>query len=148
MKTIILRHRRENLKKCSLSGLETRKDLHFYTYPKDLLPELNQVIVLKVGAPILTKKDANRPLLLIDGTWKLAQTMEKSLPSNLEARSLPPEFKTAYPRKQTGCPDPDTGLASIEALFIAHFLLGRSTSGLLDHYYWKDIFLSINRLTL
>jgi pre-rRNA-processing protein TSR3 len=45
--TIILRHARENLKKCSLKGLEKRSDFRFFTYPKDLLPEMPDYILLK-----------------------------------------------------------------------------------------------------
>ncbi|MBI3508947.1 MAG: hypothetical protein HY069_04875 [Chlamydiia bacterium] len=139
--TAILRHRRENLKKCSLSGLETRSDLLFFTYPQDPLPDLSHYLLLKVGAPPLSEADCERGLFLIDGTWRLAAVMEKQLPWALEARSLPVSYRTAYPRRQTDCPDPESGLASVEALFIAHLLLGRPTHGLLDHYYWKDTFL-------
>lgn len=144
MITVILRHRRENLKKCSLTGLESRPDLKFYTYPVDALPDYSQYLLLKVGAPPLTAADADRGLFLIDGTWRLAQIMEKQLPWKLEARSLPPGFRTAYPRRQTDCSDPESGLSSLEALYIAHSILGRSTEGLLDHYHWKEKFLQKN----
>ncbi len=147
MITIILRHRRENLRKCSLSGLETRSDLAFYTYPVDPLPDLTGYLVLKVGAPPLTEKDSPHGLLLIDGTWNLAQRMNNQLPPNLEARSLPPGYRTAYPRRQTGCPDATEGLSSIEALYLAHLLLNRSTEGLLDRYHWKEEFLTLNKLS-
>jgi pre-rRNA-processing protein TSR3 len=142
MKTIILRHRREYLPKCSLRGLEGRGDLDFYTYPKARLPDLTGYILLKVGAPPLTKDDAGKGLLLIDGTWRLAQIMEKMLPLKLEVRSLPIRIKTAYPRRSTFCSNPDEGLASVEALYLAHYILGLQTEGLLDHYYWKDQFLN------
>ncbi len=148
MKTLILRHRRENLKKCSLSGLEKHPDLQFFTYPVDRLPDCSHYLLLKVGAPPLTLQDRHRGLLLIDGTWRLAQVMEKQLPWKLEARGLPPGYKTAYPRKQTECPDPNLGLSSIEALFIAHLLLGYSTEKLLDQYHWKDLFLRANGLSI
>ncbi|MBS0626141.1 MAG: hypothetical protein JSS32_08840 [Verrucomicrobia bacterium] len=141
---LILRHRRENLKKCSLSGLEGRSDLSFFTYPVDPLPDLTGVLLLKVGAPPLTRADAGRKLLLIDGTWRLAAVMEKQLPMKLEERSLPDGWRTAYPRRQTECPDPSAGLSSLEALFVAHLILGRTTEGLFDRYHWKDQFLSIN----
>lgn len=146
MKTVILRHKRENLKKCSLAGLEGRSDFAFYTYPLDPLPDLSGYLLLKVGALPLTKSDANRGLLLIDGTWRLAQVMEKNLGRQLEERSLPGNFKTAYPRRQTECPNPEEGLASIEALYLAFLLLGRDGEGLLDRYYWKERFLKINFL--
>lgn len=144
MTTIILRHRRENLKKCSLRGLEARSDFLFLTYPQDKLPDMPSTILLKIGGPPLTLMDQNNPLFLIDGTWQLALKMEKSLPKGFIERSLPSHFRTAYPRRQTLCPDPETGLASIEALYIAFFILGRPLDGLLDHYYWKDAFLKLN----
>lgn len=143
--TLILRHRRENLNKCSLSGLEARADLRFYTYPSDPLPDCSSYLLLKVGAPILTPADASRGIFLLDGTWRLAEKMEKQLRLPLEARSLPTCFRTAYPRRQTGCPDAEAGLASIEALYIAHWILGRPLDGLLAHYHWRDAFIELNR---
>jgi pre-rRNA-processing protein TSR3 len=148
MTTVILRHRRENLKKCSLTGLENHPHLKFYTYPVDPLPDLSHFLLLKVGAPPLTHADRDRGLFLIDGTWRLAQIMEKQLPWKLEARSLPGSYKTAYPRRQTDCPNPDAGLSSLEALYIAHLLLERSTEMLLDRYHWSQLFLQINGLSL
>lgn len=144
--TWILRHRRENLKKCSLRGLETREDLHFYTYPQDTLPPLLHTIVLAVDAPPLTKEDNQHHLLLIDGTWKHASVMFSRLPQTVPfaARSLPPELRTAYPRRQEDCIDPTKGLASVEALYAAYVVLGRDPSGLLDHYHWKSAFLEKN----
>ena len=144
--TVVLRHRRENLKKCSLSGLEKRPDFAFYTYPRDSLPDLSGYILLKVGAPPLTEGDAHRGLFVIDGTWHLAEKMEKSLAQRLEARSLPGNFRTAYPRRQTGCSDPEAGLSSLEAIYLAYRILRRPAEELLDSYHWKDSFLLANDL--
>ena len=47
MTTAIIRHRRENLKKCSLIGLEAMVGLDFYTYPIDPLPTAK----FALGAP-------------------------------------------------------------------------------------------------
>ena len=146
MTTIILRHRRENLKKCSLRGLENHPDLKFYTYPTDILPNYSGLLLLKVGAPPLTLEDRERDLLLIDGTWRLAQTIEAQLPWPIETRSLPGSYKTAYPRKQTACSHPESGLSSVEALYLAHRFLGRSTEKFLDQYYWRESFLRCNAL--
>lgn len=145
--TIILRHRKENLRKCSLRGLETREDFEFYTYPRDSLPPLSSYILLTLDAPILSQADQKLGLFLIDGTWKHSEIMFKSLPkpSLFIPRSLPKELRTAYPRRQEDCFDPDRGLASAEALFAAYKLLGRDSSGLLDFYYWKDAFLEKNK---
>ncbi len=146
-KTIILRHRRENLNKCSLRGLEPREDMVFYTYPKDSLPVLENTILLTLDAPVITKEDSSYNLFLIDGTWKYSNVMYNQLskPHLFEKRSLPKELRTAYPRKQDDCLDPERGLASVEALFAAYFLLGKSTEGILDLYHWKEAFLEKNK---
>ncbi len=142
--TIILRHRKENLKKCSLYGLENRADMQFFTYPKDSLPLLTNYILLDMNGPLLSKNDNDFGIFLIDGTWNYAKTMAKSIKEPLIRRSLPSHIKTAYPRRQDSCDDPERGLASIEALFVAYTLLGRNNDGLLNHYHWKESFLNLN----
>jgi pre-rRNA-processing protein TSR3 len=147
--TIILRHKKENLKKCSLKGLESRKEINFLTYPEAVIPDLSNYVVLTLGAPELSIDDADYGLFLIDGTWRYAAQMYDKLPKPhlFRPRSLPP-FRTAYPRKQTDCPFPNEGLASIEALYVAYKLLGRNPEGLLDNYYWKEPFLHALRSPL
>lgn len=142
--TIILRHTRENLKKCSLTGLESREDLIFFTYPKDRLPLMPNYVMLSVEAPPLTLADAACGLFFIDATWRLAAKMEKVIDATqtIQKRSLPFTVRTAYPRAQTDCPDPERGLATVEAIYLAYQLLGRPVDGLLDHYYWKNRFFS------
>lgn len=142
--TILWRHRKENLKKCSLRGLEGRSDCLFVTYPTQALPEIGGYILLQVGAPPLRQDDADRGLLLVDATWRYAALMLRQLgpfEGKLLRRSIPSGYRTAYPRYQTGCPHPESGLASIEALYLAYQLLGRETCGLLDSYHWKEDFL-------
>src|SRR5689334_21728531 len=135
--TFILRHRKENLKKCSLRGLESRSDIRFFTYPKDVLPDLSQHILLTLDASPLTQGDHAYGLFLIDGTWTHAEKMYSQLPQphRFHKRSIPQCYHTAYPRRQEDCSDPARGLASIEALYIAYHILGRNTEGLLDSYY-------------
>ena len=53
-------------------------------------------------------------------------------------------YRTAYPRVSKLGTDPDNGLASVEALYLAYHLLGRPTAGLLDHYRWAVEFLRLN----
>lgn len=146
--TIVLRHRLENLKKCSLRGLESRPDFLFLKYPMDELPDLTNTTILAIDAPLLTFEDASKGLLLIDATWRYAAKMIKSVPCQYRGnyRSLPSNYRTAYPRRQDDCPDPERGLSSIEALYLSYDILKRSTDGLLDHYYWKEQFLEINQL--
>ena len=141
--TIILRHRKENLKKCSLRGIEAREDCKFFIYPTQSLPDLSSHVLLTLDAPCLSLKDTNYGLFLIDATWRYAQTIFKNLPQphRFIARSLPSHFQTAYPRKQDDCSDPQRGLASIEALFLAYYILGRDPKGILDFYYCKKLFI-------
>jgi pre-rRNA-processing protein TSR3 len=55
-------------------------------------------------------------------------------------------WRTAYPRVSKMGTDPDNGLASVEALFVAYHILGRPTEELLEHYYWAAEFLRLNGL--
>jgi pre-rRNA-processing protein TSR3 len=146
--TIIWRHRKENLKKCSLKNLERRKDLLFLTYPKNHPPDLKDYIILTLDGPPLTEIDQTKGLFFIDATWKYSEIMKKELKKreNLEWRTLPNNYFSAYPRKQTGCSDPLRGLATVEALYLAYLITKKNTEGLLDYYHFKDEFLKINSL--
>ena len=143
--TVVIRHRRENLKKCSLRGLETRNDIVFFTYPQHSIPLLDTYVLLDFEGDPLTNED--KGIIIIDGTWRLAGSIVKNTPSlhTIKKRSLPSQFQTAYPRRQEDCEDPSRGLASIEAIYIAHLIIGRSVDHLLDRYHWRDQFLAINR---
>ncbi len=146
--TVILRHRRENLKKCSLRGLEKLSHIEFFSYPGPIeaLQKCNGYVLLQMNAPPLTLDDSHCGLLLIDATWRYAEKMLRFVEPipNLIPRSLPDHFRTAYPRRQEDCVDPERGLASVEALFLAYRILGRDTSQLLENYHWKSEFLSKN----
>lgn len=148
--TVVLRHRRENLKKCSLRGLENRDDFHFYTYPVQEIPHLENYVLLTLDGPELSEQEANCGLLILDATWRYADKMYQHVVGKQDfiRRSLPKNLKTAYPRRQDDCSDPEQGLASIEAVYAAYYLLGRNIEGLLDHYYWKDEFLKKNPFLL
>ncbi len=144
--TIILRHRKENLAKCSLRGLETREDLLFLTYPKHPLPPMEHYMILSMEGEELSEKDRDYGLFLIDGTWNYAEVMYRYATSKQTFihRTLPKTIQTAYPRRQTGCDEPDRGLATVEALYMAYTVLGKDPSGLLELYHWKEAFLTKN----
>lgn len=144
--TYIVRHRRENLKKCSLTGLEKRMDMRFFSYPlKRELPDLKNHILLTIDAKELSVDDRGSGLLLLDGTWNYADKMMKNIDlSDVKCRSLPAGIRTAYPRRQEDCEDKERGLASIEALYAAYRILEYPTEGLLDQYYWKEKFFELN----
>lgn len=148
--TVVLRHRRENLKKCSLRGLEGRDDFTFVTYPTGKLPSLEGYVMLALDGPTLSKEDSELGIFVLDATWRYAATMAQFVAkhTDLPQRSIPAGYQTAYPRRQEDCPDPNAGLASIEAIYIAYYLLGRPTTGLLDNYYWRNEFISKNQTLL
>lgn len=146
--TIVVRHRKENVKKCSLRGMEGRQDFNFYTYPRDKVAGFEGYILLDMEAEPLSRDDGDKGLFILDGTWRYAEKMFANTAGvgQLLRRSIPQRFITAYPRRQEDCPDPSRGLASIEAIYIAYYLMGRPTDGLLDHYHWKELFLAKNFL--
>jgi pre-rRNA-processing protein TSR3 len=65
------------------------------------------------------------------------------LMQEVPVRSLPP-LLTAYPRTSKVSETPEGGLATIEAIYAAHRLLGRDTTSLLDHYHWGRQFVEQN----
>jgi pre-rRNA-processing protein TSR3 len=142
--TVIVRHPRENTRKCSVWPLRGRPGLIFLEYPPTERPDLAGYLRLSADGPPLSAADAGRGILLLDGSWRRADAMTRDF-ADVEPRSLS-GWKTAYPRVSKLGTDPDNGLASVEALYIACHLLGLPTAGLLDHYRWADQFLAANRL--
>ena len=142
--TVIVRHTKENPRKCSVLPLRARPDLVFLNYPVKVRPSLEGYVRLAADGPELTAADAGRGLLLLDGSWRWAAAMTRDF-ADVEPRSLH-GYWTAYPRVSKLGTDPAHGLASVEALFVAYHILGRPTEGLLDHYYWRAEFLRINGL--
>jgi pre-rRNA-processing protein TSR3 len=140
--TIIVRHPRENPRKCSVRPLRGRPDILFLPYPPRRRPALEDYVRLAADGPPLSAADAACGLLLLDGSWRWAAAMTRDF-SEVPPRSLQ-GYRTAYPRISRLGTDPDNGLASIEALFLAYHLLGRPTTGLLDHYRWAAEFLRLN----
>jgi pre-rRNA-processing protein TSR3 len=143
--TIILVHPREKRSKCTVEPLRGRPGFIFWTFPEPGPEPLDLSVRLGIGGPVLSDKDADRGLLILDGTWRLADRMEKFF-RQVPLRSLPP-VKTAYPRASYLYPDPAGGLATIEALYAAYRILGRSCEGLLDNYHWSSEFLARNGWT-
>ena len=140
--TVIVVHPRERRAKCSVEPLRGRDDFCFVTFPQPVNIDLRKYVQLGIGGPELSAADSNCGLLLLDGTWRLAQRMAPFF-QHIPVRSLP-MTRTAYPRRSQVFSDPAEGLATIEALYAALRILKRNTAGLLDHYYWKQQFLELN----
>jgi pre-rRNA-processing protein TSR3 len=143
--TIVVRHPRENPRKCSILPLRGRPDLIFHLFPVRDALDLTGYVRLAADGPELAPADAAHGLLLLDGSWRWAGAMTRAY-ADVSPRSLH-GWRTAYPRVSKLGTDPDNGLATVEALVVAHHILGRPTSGLLDHYRWREEFLRLNRWT-
>jgi pre-rRNA-processing protein TSR3 len=141
--TIIVVHPRERRSKCTVEPLRGRKDFIFWTFPEMGAEPLDGYVRLGIGGPVLSTADGDRGLLVLDGTWRLADRMEKFF-RDVPIRSLP-TVKTAYPRASYVYPDPAGGLATIEAIFAAYRILGRPCAGLLDGYHWAAEFVAANQ---
>ena len=102
----------------------------------------SRVVRLGMGGPLLSTADSECDLLVLDATWRLAPKMEAPFVS-IPVRSLP-HFDTAYPRVAGDSTDPQGGLATIEAIYCAHRMMGWTTEGLLTHYRWREEFLQRN----
>jgi pre-rRNA-processing protein TSR3 len=139
--TVIIRHPKEKRSKCSLTPLEGRADLEYHRARPGFEFSAVGYTVLGLDAPVLSTADAERPLLLLDSTWRLLPDLEACLVGEPIRRSLP-EVKTAYPRVSKLVPDPLGGLASVEALYLARLLLGQRDDSLLAEYYWREEFLA------
>jgi pre-rRNA-processing protein TSR3 len=151
---VIVRHRKERLTKCSLRGLESLAALRFFRYPDRMPPLelLHGAVMLDLEADVeLSALDHGRTVLLVDATWRLAPKVVQALRqegAQLLPRRLPPKLVTAYPRRQTACPEPERGLASVEALYAAVRMtghaIGHELPGLLANYHWRSSFLALN----
>jgi pre-rRNA-processing protein TSR3 len=135
----IIRHPKERRSKCSLTPLEGRPDLRFLKARHGWEFDVTGFTVLALGAPELTAEDAGRPLLLLDSTWRLLPQLEACLVGEGVRRTLP-AVATAYPRVSKLAEDPQGGLASVEALYLARLMLGERDDGLLEGYHWREVF--------
>jgi pre-rRNA-processing protein TSR3 len=140
--TIIVVHPKERRSKCSVQPLRGREGFVFWKYPRRGEQPLENYVRLGFGGPLIGPEDRERGLLILDGTWRWAASMEADY-ADVPVRSLPP-WKTAYPRVSQLFEDPSEGLATIEALFAAYYLMGRDTQGLLDEYRWGEEFRRLN----
>ncbi len=136
----VIRHPREKRSKCSLTPLEGRPDVTFVRAFPGFRFDASGFTLLELKAPVISRADAGRPLLLLDSTWRLLPRLRNCLTGVSVPRSLP-AVPTAYPRASKIDRDPAGGLASIEALFLAKLLLGERDDALLEAYRWRDGFL-------
>lgn len=139
--TTVIRHQKEKISKCSLRFLHERPEMTFLRNKPGFAFDATGFTLLAVDAEPLSIADAGRPLLLLDSTWRWLPQLLACVHGAPVRRSIPGDVRTAYPRVSKVFEDPQQGLASIEALYLARKHLGDDDPSLLDGYHWKDDFL-------
>lgn len=147
---ILLRLNKESPKKCSLTPLRGREEwpIRWIHCALGADVEVGEVTLLHPDGEPLSPADTERPLLLIDSSWRDLPRVLRGVHGTLHKRSLPKQLETAYPRRSTLFEDPETGLASIEALHAAVAMLGQRDDRLLEGYYWAEDYLARNEAWL
>lgn len=140
--TTVIRHAKERIAKCSLRFLHDRPEMTFLRARPGFTFDGSGFLLLEVDAPPLSAADAGRPLLLLDSTWRWLPQLRACVRGQVVPRSIPGNVATAYPRTSKVFDDPDGGLASIEALYLARRLLGDRDDSLLEGYHWREQFLA------
>jgi pre-rRNA-processing protein TSR3 len=139
--TTVIRHYKERISKCSLRFLHERPEMGFLKARPGFRFDATGYTLLAVDAPELTAADAGRALLLLDSTWRWLPQLEACLYGEPVRRSIPARIRTAYPRQSRLFEDPEHGLASVEALYVARRILGDDDPTLLTGYHWREPFL-------
>ena len=87
--TIIVVHPKERRSKCTVEPLRGHPDFVFWRFPRTGPQSLENYVRLGLGGPLLSEDDRDRGLLVLDGTWRLAERMLPMF-AHLPVRSLPP----------------------------------------------------------
>jgi pre-rRNA-processing protein TSR3 len=144
----ILMDRKENPRKCTILPQKERGDfkIRYFGGPKPIDPFVADCLLHIDGEDLATmERGSCRSVALIDCNWKkVAGALQKVVRPLPRLVRIPSGFLTAYPRRNAEGKDPEAGLATIEALFIAAAFLGTWDETLLDKYHFKTEFLALN----
>ena len=142
VQVVVIRHPKERKSKCTLAPLHKQTGITFFNAHDSFRFDATGYILLTLDAPLLTRQDSGHPILILDSTWRLIPQLESCIVGNPLRRTLPGNIITAYPRISKIFKDPEGGLASIEALYVAMKIVGEDNKTLLNAYHWKEQFLS------
>jgi pre-rRNA-processing protein TSR3 len=143
----------ETPNKCTIAPLKFRPDFRLFpVFGEGPLGPLSAPLLLHHEGECLTQWGATREpvpaLASVDCVWRrLPKLMGRIHWINKKAPVLariPPGFKTVYPRVGRPNADPENGLATIEAIFVASAILGRWDPTLLSKYYFGRRFIEEN----
>ncbi|MEN9835434.1 MAG: hypothetical protein RL011_1627 [Pseudomonadota bacterium] len=154
MRYQVLVDRSERINKCTILPLADHPDMEIVRYHRGRpIPALLGDMLLhpdgvSLDALATEQRHEVKVLSAIDCTWKrldsVLRLVDQPLPRLVR---IPPGFVTAYPRRNKQNRDPEVGLATIEAVFIAAAFLGHWDESLFGRYAFGQAFLDLNRLT-
>ena len=151
MKFEILVDKSESVTKCTILPLEYRADFEIrrFTRNRPIAPLSGDFLLHPEGRLLTSPADVSPQvgkISLIDCNWRrlggILDHLERPWP---ELVRIPEDFVTAYPRRNKQGLDPENGLATIEALFIAAAFCGVWDETLLKEYYFAPRFLEMNK---
>lgn len=141
----------ETPNKCTILPLRHRKDFHLTSVKgrRSFDPFRSEVLLHHEGQCLTELRKSLKMvqgIACIDCVWRRLDGLLKRVapPLPLLAR-IPDGFVTAYPRKSAQSTDPDGGLATIEAIFVAAALLGHWDPSLLSEYHFGRKFVEMNQ---
>ena len=134
---------REPASKCSITPLRGLEGVRFVSLRGNKRVDAGRRIWLHPDGEELSHADRGVGLLLVDCTWRRLSNLSTCIDGELLRRRLP-KLVTAYPRRSKLTPDPEHGLASVEALYAAMALLDGPRPELLAQYRWAAEFLAAN----
>ncbi len=141
----------ETPNKCTIAPLSSRSDFHIQRVQGTLKLEPFQMPILlhhegECLAKLAPAMNNVAGFATIDCVWhrlpKLLSRIVGPLPT---LARIPDGFATAYPRRSKDTSDPDGGLATIEAIFVASALLGNWDLSLFSSYYFGALFIEMNK---
>lgn len=147
----------ETANKCTIAPLSFRSDFRLFRVKGDgpLGPLSAPLLLHPEGECLSQLRPAQPPITIlasIDCIWRrlpklLGRVQWKDDRPPALAR-IPDGFQTAYPRVGSPGTDPQGGLATIEAIFVAAALLGNYDLTLLSQYYFARRFVENNATRL
>lgn len=145
---VILDHG-ESANRCTIAPLAERPDFRIiqvrHHEGRALGPFQSPVLLHPDGECLTGWATPVSGIATIDCVWKRLPTLLSRLATPLpQLVRIPAGFVTAYPRTNKHGQDPEGGLATIEAIFIAAALLGRWDVTLLSRYYFGRRFVELN----
>jgi pre-rRNA-processing protein TSR3 len=143
----------ETPNKCTIAPLGAREDFRLFpVFGEGPLGPLSAPLLLHHEGQCLAELRNTVPavpaIASVDCVWRrLPRLVERIAWTNNQPPILariPEGFQTVYPRVGLPGKDPQGGLATIEAIFIAAAMLGNYDPTLLSHYYFARQFIEQN----